>query len=175
MLCDTYQLTYLPYPSLTDAWNWRATFFFLAAFCSLSLASFLLFKDTFRRERSAAYQVALARYKKQAEEKQEPTRPKLADSQWSSTDADAKTLKGDVTPPIISEKKDLEAGTLDVSKLRAPPLDKTPSVQDISLTLRDINPFAPLPQVLKLRSNLIVLFASGASFKKSKLDIALID
>ena len=149
--------------SLTDAWNWRATFFFLAAFCGLSLASFLLFKDTFRRERSSAYQAALARHKDKVQDAEagKLKRPKLTDKRWSTLDSDERTLKGDATPPIVSEKKDVEAGTLDISKLQAPVMAKTPSVQDVSLTFRDINPFAPLPGVLRVRSNLIILFASG--------------
>lgn len=153
--------------SLTDAWNWRATFFFLAAFCALSLASFLLFKDTFRRERSSAYQAALARHTKhgaqQAGEDRTLSRPKLSESKRTSTD-DAKTLKGDATPPDVSEKKDLEAGQLDISKLQAPVMEKSRSVQDVKLTFRDINPFTPLPKILRLRSNLIILLASGESF-----------
>ena len=46
---------------LTQVFSWRATFWFLVIFGGLSLLSFLFFKDTFRRERSKAYQSALCR------------------------------------------------------------------------------------------------------------------
>jgi MFS family permease len=156
--------------ALTDQWNWRSTFFFLAAFCSLSMMSFMLFKDTFRRERSSAYQAALAKAKRHAElsqlsrKEQKPARPKLADLHQSTKDSDEKTLRGDSTPPLVSEKKDIEAAALDVTVLRAPPLQTAPSVQDIKLSLRDVNPLAPLPQIMRYRSNLVILLASGSHF-----------
>jgi MFS family permease len=46
--------------ALTQVFSWRGSFWFLAAFGLLNLLSFLLFfKDTFRKERSWAYQNAL--------------------------------------------------------------------------------------------------------------------
>ncbi|KAF9483597.1 MFS general substrate transporter [Pholiota conissans] len=45
--------------ALAQAFSWRAIFYFLAIFGGVSLLSFLFFKDTFRRERSLAYQAAL--------------------------------------------------------------------------------------------------------------------
>jgi len=39
--------------------SWRAAFYFLAIFGGVSLFAFILFKDTFRRERSLSYQTAV--------------------------------------------------------------------------------------------------------------------
>ncbi|EJC98039.1 MFS general substrate transporter [Fomitiporia mediterranea MF3/22] len=137
--------------ALTDAWNWRATFYFLAAFCSLSLASFILFKDTFRRERSLAYQAALLRAKAHNERKQRHGSSTPV-SQRTSIDGDDKTINGE-TPEKIIEVRDIEKAT-----------PAAHSVQDVRLSLRDINPLAPLPQVLRVRSNLLILVASGILF-----------
>lgn len=47
---------------LTQAFGWRAVFWFLVIFAGLNFLSFLfLFKDTFRRERSLTYQTVLKR------------------------------------------------------------------------------------------------------------------
>jgi MFS family permease len=48
--------------ALTQAFGWRAVFWFLVIFAAVNFFSFLLFlKDTFRRQRSLAYQAALKR------------------------------------------------------------------------------------------------------------------
>ncbi|TCD62100.1 hypothetical protein EIP91_007475 [Steccherinum ochraceum] len=44
---------------LTQAFDWRATFWFLSIFTGVCFIAFLFFKDTFRRERSSAYQAAV--------------------------------------------------------------------------------------------------------------------
>lgn len=137
---------------LTDAWNWRATFFFLAAFCSISLTSFILFKDTFRKERSLAYQAALARARAQKARRQAKC-DSPPDSERTSIDGDEKTVNGD---PIKLPQKDIEAQV--VSKAEVPAVR---SPEDLKLSLSDVNPLAPLPQILKIRSNLIILLASG--------------
>lgn len=137
--------------ALTEAWSWRATFYFLAAFCALSLGSFFLFKDTFRRERSLAYQNAVQRVKAHLEYKE-----KHGTSTPSSqrTSISERTIGVDV--PNHTEK-DVEAQSTEKEKTPS----VVPSVQDVKLSLRDVNPLAPLPKVLRIRSNLIVLIASG--------------
>src|ERR1700733_6807568 len=48
--------------SLTQGFNWRAVFWFLVIFAGLNFFSFLVFfNDTFRRERSSAYQAVMKR------------------------------------------------------------------------------------------------------------------
>ena len=46
---------------LTQAFNWRATFWFIAAFVGACFLLFIPFKDTYRRQRSLTYQAALKR------------------------------------------------------------------------------------------------------------------
>ena len=47
--------------ALTSAYSWRSTFYFIAAIGGISLISFVFFPDTWRKERSLAYQTALKR------------------------------------------------------------------------------------------------------------------
>ena len=143
--------------ALTEAWNWRATFYFLAGFCALSLGSFFLFKDTFRRERSLAYQAALKRAKHSMENKH---KRRLAASQTTTMD---ETCKHNEEPTVVSEK-DVEAQNATGVVSTPPPQI---SVQDVKLSLRDINPLAPIPRVLKQRCNFIILVASGMSYTHS--------
>lgn len=52
---------------MTSAFNWRAIFWFLSIISGLSLLSFiLLFRDTFRRERSLNYQTVINQRRKAA-------------------------------------------------------------------------------------------------------------
>ncbi|KAI5121067.1 hypothetical protein M0805_008581 [Coniferiporia weirii] len=145
--------------ALTQTWNWRATFYFLAALCALSFFSFFLFKDTFRKERSLAYQNALKRMKAHRAHKKAIT----SDSQ--ATLSAPKVEK--VTPKHtgISEKA-LEAQDPAIEGITKTPatLNQPQDMADIKLALRDVNPLAPLPNVLRRRSNYITLLASGLLF-----------
>jgi predicted MFS family arabinose efflux permease len=76
---------------LVQTWSWRATFWVLVVVAAVSIILFQFFKETFRRERSLAYQAA----------------------------------------------------------------------QDRALTLADVNPVGPAWLVLKQKTNLSILFASG--------------
>ena len=55
--------------ALATAWNWQATFYFLAIIGGVVLVSMLLFRDTFRQERSLTYAAAKRHAVHRAEEK----------------------------------------------------------------------------------------------------------
>lgn len=131
--------------ALTQQWSWRATFYFLAALCALSLMSFFLFKDTFRRERSLAYQAAARRFLKTQMEEQK----KIAAVQppkgfeHASTDYSEKALEAQDGVVVRSMSTDSQ------------------KLQQVKLSLRDINPLGPVPDILRRRSNSLILAASG--------------
>lgn len=133
---------------LTQLFNWRATFWFLVIFGVVSLASFVLFKDTFRRERSLAYQAALRRITVQMERKSGSATPEL-----QSASALAQSNKIPADSNRIS-MKDLEA-------TRRVPVSGPQNVQEIKLSMREINPISPLLLVLKRKNNVTILLASG--------------
>jgi MFS family permease len=122
--------------SLTQGFDWRAVFWFLVIFASLNFFSFLLlFKDTFRRERSSTYQAAI---KKCIQERDQTA------SQLTTVDDSEK------------DPSQLQTGN-NVFVKNAPP------IEEIKLSLRDVNPFPPLLVILQRRNNLAILFPSGKS------------
>jgi MFS family permease len=125
---------------LTNAFNWRATFYFLVILGGIMwLLFFLLFKDTFRRERSTTYQTAvrrarLAAAKRQQERHEAKVAAMQRDSNTNATKEEVPS-SGSVTPTIRAD--------------------------DVRLTLADVNPLPPLLQVLKRKNNISVLVPSG--------------
>ncbi|KAF7799395.1 hypothetical protein EIP86_010627 [Pleurotus ostreatoroseus] len=165
--------------ALTQGFNWRATFYFLAAFTGLCVVAFVFFKDTFRRERSLTYQQVLRRVRAEREaarrsetsslshvtvvnEKADAKgRPKVFD-RWSGLRSPAKVFKANHNDKDVqSEEKDVEA--------QADPAydhdgDDTADVKEIKLSLTDVNPVKPIIAVLRRLNNLVILFASGLIF-----------
>ncbi|KAJ7146019.1 major facilitator superfamily domain-containing protein [Mycena epipterygia] len=132
---------------LTTGFNWRAPFWFLAAVSGLScLSIFVFLKDTFRRERSLTYQSVL--------------RSRLKSRSASAATSCTVTV-AEKEPPMETngtsdlEKQEWRANSPDVVAAALPV---------IKLTLRDVNPFKPLWQVLRRTNNLVILFASGLMF-----------
>lgn len=143
---------------LTQLFNWRATFWFLAIFGGLSLLSFILFKDTFRRERSLTYQAALLRMhdanqKMSGRPSNTGNSPELSQTATAVDLQDLPVQKDDKsTQEVIATEADVEG--------RGSPA--RPQVyQDINLSLRGVNPFTPLLMILRRRNNLAILAASG--------------
>ncbi|KAJ7075653.1 vacuolar DHA amino acid exporter [Mycena belliarum] len=143
---------------LTTAFNWRAPFWFLAAVSGLSCASiFVFFRDTFRRERSLTYQGVLrSRLKAQAR------------SASTATSATASVMERE---PPLTLPEDLEKQPVgDVEKQPLPEWSGPPkpdvaaTLPVIKLTLRDVNPYRPLREVLRRTNNLVILVASGFMF-----------
>ena len=103
---------------LVQTWSWRATFWVMVILAAVSIVLFQFFKETFRRERSLAYQAAHDRAL---------TRQSLSHRTNSSLDME----------------KGASANTA------------------VYLTLADVNPVGPAWLVLKQKTNLSILFASG--------------
>lgn len=146
---------------LTQLFNWRATFWFLAIFGGLSLLSFVLFKDTFRRERSLTYQAALLRMH-DANQKMPERHSNTGNSPELSQTATVVDLQD---LPIQKDDKSTQEATAteaDVERRDGSGSSARPQVyQDINLSLRGVNPFTPLLMILRRRNNLAILAASG--------------
>lgn len=125
---------------LTQGFDWRACFWFLVIFGGLNLLSFtFLFKDTFRRERSLAYQRVL---KRNLEENQRNEAQSRASSEKKPNAhvADSEAAEGQPTPAAFS---------------------------DIKLSLKDVDPVMPMLRVLRRLNNPVILVASG-EFEKCR-------
>ncbi|KAK7464981.1 hypothetical protein VKT23_006189 [Stygiomarasmius scandens] len=126
---------------LTSAFGWRGPFYFLAIISGVVLLSFiLLFKDTFRRERSYTYQAILKK--------------RLADR------AIAKKLPSteDITPAAIVAPENPGA---DIEKQIITRSQVTNVAKDIKVRVTDVNPFKPMWGVVTRPHNFTILVASS--------------
>lgn len=146
---------------LTQLFNWRATFWFLAIFGGLSLLSFVLFKDTFRRERSLTYQAALLRMH-DANQKMPERHSNIGNSPELSQKATVVDLQDLPIQKDDKSTQEVTATEADVEGRDGSGSSARPQVyQDVNLSLRGVNPFTPLVMILRRRNNLAILAASG--------------
>ncbi|KAG8965945.1 hypothetical protein FRC05_002936 [Tulasnella sp. 425] len=137
---------------VVQVWSWRATFWLMVILAGLSMAMFLFFKETFRKERSLAYQSA----KKRALSR---SQSRLQSAQLSGVHSrDEKTPRPVMTGDHhVSHLQDLEKGT---------PVPQE-EVNQVKTTFADINPVSPAWKVLKQKSNIVALLASGVFYQDS--------
>ncbi|KAI0770404.1 MFS general substrate transporter [Fomes fomentarius] len=153
---------------LTQAFSWRATFWFLAIFVGICFVLFIPFKDTFRRERSLTYQAALKRRRAIMSAKGSET------SSLSQVTAVSRIVPqqnmSKKTGPTDIGKDALEELALDrdLEKQQRPmgadPSTELAPIDDIKLSLADVNPAKPIFSVLRRMNNLTILVASGLIF-----------
>jgi hypothetical protein len=146
---------------VTKVFSWRATFYFLAIFGGVSLVTFVFFRDTFRRERSLAYQAALRKAKLETE-----LTAAIASTPVHESDArhrKEKTAVGAVSHRISqsAERKffryELE------SQSRRASVDTNGQSSEPKVGLRHMQTFQPMTLVIRRPNNLCVLGASGLS------------
>ncbi|KAK0204093.1 vacuolar DHA amino acid exporter [Desarmillaria ectypa] len=134
---------------LTTGFSWRAPFWFLAILAGTVFLCFLFFfKDTFRKERSFAYQTVLKRFLKERAEnlrKEENLQTKLAE----------RTDTKETAEPIA---------TVDIEKQVPTSQADTLTLPTITLTLKDVAPIGTLWLVIRRWNNFILLLASGILF-----------
>ena len=138
---------------LAQRMGWRSIFWFVMI-CGavVLLALVLIFKDTFRKERSLAYQNAL-----QSRIRQQEAQHSSISTQ--TTIAPPAAVK--LPPPALGSTTSLhETGIHDI-ETNVPVVAPPSSTIDITLSLADVNPFPPLLKILTRLNNLAVLFASG--------------
>ncbi|OJT02082.1 MFS antiporter QDR3 [Trametes pubescens] len=156
---------------LTQGFDWRATFWFLAIFVGVCFLLFIPFKDTFRRERSLVYQAALKRRiahdSAKASEASSLSQitavsrivPEAEKSRSAAPEEGAKEGKDAIETlarDIDLEKQAQQAARIDAEAL-AP-------VDEVKLSLADVNPVKPIVHVLRRMNNLTILTASGLIF-----------
>lgn len=123
---------------LTSGFSWRATFWFLVIIAGLAIASYLLFfRETFRKERSFAYQGALRRVTAEQARKY----LKKAD----------KALKDHNASNVSSKEKGDLAGLEPQSV----------PTEEVKLTLADVNILGSAWHVIRQPSNAVTLLATG--------------
>ncbi|KAG2145187.1 MFS general substrate transporter [Suillus clintonianus] len=132
--------------ALTQGLSWRAVFWFLVIWGGIIFLAFLfLFKDTFRKERSVTYQNVLKRrLREQLLSEGTDKLRKIKISQESEVDGENKTAS-----------KDVEAGQMVIP---------ASAIEEVKLTITDVNPFPPYLSIVSRMNNLVILTASGLTF-----------
>ena len=135
---------------MTTTFGWRAIFWFLTIFAGVSCLSFLLFRDTYRKERSLLCQKAL--------------KTRLNHLSTSTTTEDRKTSAGTGEKTVVDSEK--VEGNLKEQSRHNFELDLTQH----NLSLKDLNPFRPIWFGLRRLNNLTILFASGkfSNFRQTR-------
>ncbi|KAG2344357.1 MFS general substrate transporter [Suillus weaverae] len=136
--------------SLSQAFSWRASFYFLLICGGVIFLSFLiLFKDTYRRERSLTYRSALQR---------------LHISRVPVQSSSKSTITGHESNKDQTSVKDTEKQLqLNVSDDNSV-VTSTLGLNDVRLSMNDINPFPPYFQILSRKNNVLILIANGLVF-----------
>ncbi|KAI0345658.1 vacuolar DHA amino acid exporter [Trametopsis cervina] len=124
--------------ALTQAFDWRATFWFLSILMGIVIFAFVFFKDTFRRQRSLTYQAVLRRIREQQELARRSETSTLSHATVVDRSEAEKPQHG---APFESEK-----------------------IKEIKLSLKDVNPIPPMLHVLRRLNNLAILTSSGIIF-----------
>lgn len=133
--------------ALTSVWNWRAIFWFLAIVSgTITVSFFFFFRDTFRKERSTIYQNVLKQ------------RMRDVTKHHSGTSTPASRDEKDSHMEKTAVEPDVEKAERQEPPLAAP---VQLSMDDIKVSIIDVNPFKPLIEVLRRKNNLVILFASG--------------
>lgn len=133
---------------LSQAFGWRAIFYFLGACGGIILGAFIfLFKDTFRIERSLTYQAALHRRRNAAGNLKSATDSTVVESKAEKEEKQTSSKK---TSPEPSSVEDGTAVIKDESERN-----------DIQLSFSDINPFIPFWKILQRKNNIAILLANG--------------
>ncbi|KAG1823574.1 major facilitator superfamily domain-containing protein [Suillus subaureus] len=137
--------------SLSQAFDWRASFYFMLICAAVVFLSFLvLFKDTYRRERSLTYCSALQRLLTSKERVRSPNESIIVGHESNNDQT-----------PVMDVEKQLQP--LDVPD-HISTVTSTPGLDDVKLSLRDINPFPPCFRILSRKNNVLILIANGLIF-----------
>ncbi|KAK0449557.1 vacuolar DHA amino acid exporter [Desarmillaria tabescens] len=140
---------------LTTGFSWRAPFWFLTILAGTVFLCFLFFfKDTFRKERSFAYQAVLKRLLKERAEN-------LRREKISQTKLVEQNDKNEIA------ENESPVATVDVEKQEPTLQTDTLALPVITLTLKDVAPIGTSWLVIRRWNNFILLLASGILFSYS--------
>jgi hypothetical protein len=151
---------------ITAVFSWRATFWFLVIFAGLAILSYLLFfTETFRKERSYAYQAALARARAEKTRRNLKETNQMIEKDAGETQATDEVASVDV-PPLHDDKadgKNMAARTVD-NKTPPDTWQLEPSKierDDVKLTLADVNILGAAWYIIRQRTNAVTLIATS--------------
>ncbi|KAG8682263.1 hypothetical protein FRC08_015069 [Ceratobasidium sp. 394] len=140
--------------ALTAGFSWRATFYFLVIFAGISLCTFIFLPDTWRRERSMSYQAAKRRVLKERERRSQAGTP----TRSSAPSGAATPTLGSNTPAYAGS---IAEGSVEMKNETTTAKAGPSEEQDVKLSITDVSPIRPIWFILKQRTNICILSASG--------------
>ena len=159
--------------ALTTGLGWRSTLYFTAIFTGVCALAFFLFEDTFRRERSAVYVDAVRRRRKERERRERGT---ASDASTVTEEGRGKDTQGAVGAGSHEKGQSSSGSVRSLGIEESPRMDSAPpsalgkadvtrkEIQEIRLTLLDVNPVGPLILVLRRWNNIVIVTASGVFY-----------
>lgn len=169
--------------ALGNAYGWRSTMYFLAAFAGVMTIAFFFFPDTWRRERSRLYQKALGdaikRHDKAEEHRRKRERKKaMGLASGAATPATRPSSPVSTRPPTPEALDHAENGEHEETEKEQPSqtTPKTPLQRlrsriplgsgdgEIRPSFKDLNPLPAMMSIWRRPSNAIVLICSGWVF-----------
>jgi hypothetical protein len=139
-------------------------FWFLAIYAGMASLSFLLFWDTYRKERSLVYQKALKSRLKRLSGGSDST---ITTQRGSRSSVGSCLTAGGIRNPAETVVSDKAKGEVQVKKATMGAEKHLSRCSEGGLqakvSLRDVNPFKPIWLCLRRRNNLTILIASGKS------------
>lgn len=133
---------------LSQAFSWRASFYFLLICGGVVFLSFLvLFKDTYRRERSLTYRSALQRLHTSRESVESTRKPSITGHKSKEDQTSVDDTEKQLNVPV---DKSVEISTL--------------GLDDVRLSIKDINPFPSYFRILSRKNNVLILTVNGLVF-----------
>ncbi|KAG2049045.1 vacuolar DHA amino acid exporter [Suillus hirtellus] len=137
--------------SLSQAFGWRASFYFLLICGGIIFLSFLiLFKDTHRRERSLTYRSALRRLHTSREPVQSSSKSTITAHESSKDQTSVRDTEKQLQRLDVPNDTSVVVLTL--------------GLDDIRLSIKDIDPFRPYFRILSRKNNVLILTANGLVF-----------
>ncbi|EPT00293.1 hypothetical protein FOMPIDRAFT_55404 [Fomitopsis schrenkii] len=128
---------------LTQAFGWRAVFWFLAVFAVLCTIPLIFFPETYRRERSLTYQAALRKSRERENKKVE-----------AAKDARQCAL-------ACPESPDDESSSEARSQCVETKVDNSSKPKEVKISLTDVDPIRPTINVLRCPNNVVIFLSSG--------------
>lgn len=154
--------------ALTQAFNWRATFWFIVIFTGLCFVAFIFFDDTYRKERSLTYQTKLKqRLNERAAKKVGNASGVSFASHATAVSAEAhmsEKEKAEASVPPTAGTSVVDVSAQDLNGKAAPSREAAvlaKELNEIKLTFKDVSPLGPVIAVLSRPNNVCMLLTSG--------------
>ncbi|KAI5478610.1 hypothetical protein MNV49_004752 [Pseudohyphozyma bogoriensis] len=153
--------------AITSAASWRVTFYFVLGYGAVCLILMLWLPETFRKERSLAWRLAMERARAHAKEQLEKAKNALPQGEEQDLPRQGGQTKFALPPQTDDERQPMEApATQGMTTLgRVLTAISQRSAEDkVKISLSDVNPFSVVGDIFRQKHNTITIIYSGLLF-----------